>query len=288
MPTVPTELFLDALVRVVKDNADYVPPASSNGSMYIRPFIVGSGGVIGLEPAKEFLFIIAVNPVGDYYKGGMGTACKALIQYGFDRAAPNGNGHVKLAGNYAPVLGPTIEAKKKGYQINLFLDAKTETYIEEFATSNFAALSKPDAEGKRTYFTPKSKSILPSITNRSLCELAALHFGWKVCKRRIEWSEVSAETFDEVAACGTAVVITPVGQIDREVLDDDVLEKDVPLEDIYTMWEIDHSKPKLKIECVKVPNCDFSGFKQLSVAYRQIQYGQIPDPYGWMYPAQGI
>lgn len=114
MPTVPTNLFLDALVRVVKDNAEYVPPQSSNGSMYIRPFVIGSGGVIGLEPAKEFLFIIAVNPVGDYYKGGMGSACKALIQYGFDRAAPNGNGNVKLAGNYAPVLGPTINAKKKG------------------------------------------------------------------------------------------------------------------------------------------------------------------------------
>ena len=218
----------------------------------------------------------------------MGSGCKALIQNGFDRSAPNGNGHVKLAGNYAPVLGPTSEAKKKGYQINLFLDAKSDTYIEEFATSNFAALSKPDSHGKRTYFTPKSNSILPSITNRSLCELAALYFGWSVCKRKISWVEVSSGEFDEVAACGTAVIITPIGQIDREILDEVSSEMDKPMEDIKTMWDIEQRKPKLKIESVKFPSGDYSGFKQLYITYRQIQYGQIADLYGWMYPVEGI
>ncbi|KAJ3366534.1 hypothetical protein HDU91_001816 [Kappamyces sp. JEL0680] len=294
MPAPSEELFLDALVRVVRDNADFVPPAASKGSLYIRPFVVGSGGVIGLEPAKEYYFCIAVNPVGDYYKGGMGTPCKALVQYGFDRAAPNGNGHVKLAGNYAPVLGPTNQAKKKGYTINLFLDAKTQTMVEEFATSNFAALTKPDAEGKRTYVTPLSSSILPSITNRSLTELAALHFGWRVSRRQVEWQEgmqtgltvVLRGSFDEVAACGTAVVITPVGQIDREVVAAPV-EKKAERTDIKTLWEPETLQPRVELETF-VCKSDFGGFKQLYQVYRQIQYGELEDKFGWLYPREGI
>ncbi len=193
---------------------------------------------------------------------------------------------MKLAGNYAPVLGPTIQAKKKGYAVNLFLDAKTGTFIEEFATSNFAALTKPDDHGKRTYVTPSSKSILASITNRSLTELAALHFGWNVCKRPIEWIEVTRGDFDEIAACGTAVVITPIGQIDRQVLEEEHSEP-LPKTDIQTLWDEDEPEPKIKVESFSCTS-DFAGFKQLYSAYRKIQYGELEDKFGWLYPKEGF
>lgn len=187
-------------------------------------------------------------------------------------------------------MGPTKEAKRKGYTINLFVDAKTGKYIEEFATSNFVMLTKPDEEGKRSYITPKSNSILPSITNRSLSELAALHFGWKVVRRRVRWDELVDGEFDEIAACGTAVVITPVGEIDRQVPvspSNITQEEEQVLEDISTMWTSNRVEPELKMEKV-VCNSEFEGFKALYTTYRQIQYGQLPDKFEWMYPPQGI
>lgn len=168
-PTV--DLFLLALRRVIQDNIDYVPPYESSGSLYIRPFVVGSGGQLGLSPAQEYYFCIFVNPVGgktftlpkrnpdvnpiltqnpqkpDYYKGGMGNPVKALISHSFDRAAPNGTGSVKLGGNYAPAFLPSNNAKTRGFAVMLFLDPREQKYIDEFATSNFAGLTKPDEKG---------------------------------------------------------------------------------------------------------------------------------------------
>lgn len=288
MAAPPTELFLDALVRVVQDNIEFVPPYGLNGSLYIRPLVFGSGAQIGLTPAKTIRFVIVVNPVGDYYKGGLASPVNALIQHGFDRAAPNGCGSVKVSGNYGPVFKPTINAKQRGYSVMLFLDSKTDSCIEEFATSNFAALTRADpSTGCRTYVTPKSSSILPSVTNRSLTELAAKHFHWNVERRVIRWSELQNNCFDEVAACGTAVVITPVASIDREVS-----TATPPIEastDIDSLWIDDQQNSQVTIERVELRG-NGSGFKQLYEAYRQLQSGELHDwqSYHWMYPEEGI
>jgi branched-chain amino acid aminotransferase len=191
-----------------------------------------------------------------------------------------------VGGNYAPTLGPGNDMKKLGYTIMLFLDSKSQKYVEEFATSNFAALSKPDAQGKRTYITPKSRSVLPSVTNRSLLELAALKFGWAVERRPVEWQEVKDGKFDEIAACGTAVVITPVGQIDRQI--PVYGERNTSRKALEDIWDDSDELPtSLEIESVTL-NSDLSGFKQLYDAYRQIQTGESDDQFGWMYPKEGI
>ncbi|KAJ3199066.1 ATP-binding cassette, sub-B (MDR TAP), member 8, partial [Entophlyctis luteolus] len=160
------DIFLEALRRVVNDNLDYVPPQGSTGSMYIRPFVIGTGPQLGLSPASEFQFIILVNPVGPYYAGGMGSPVRALIAHSLDRAAPHGTGSTKVGGNYAPVFASTAAASAKGFTVNLFLDAQTNSKIEEFATSNFAAC-KRRADGSIVYVTPRSESILKGVTNRS-------------------------------------------------------------------------------------------------------------------------
>ena len=296
----PESLFMEALERVIQDNADYVPPFGSDGSLYIRPFVIGSGAQIGLSPSPETSFYIFVNPVGNCYKGGIGSPVKALIQHGFDRAAPSGTGHVKLGGNYAPCLGPSLAAKKKGYTITLFLDPKESKYIEEFSSSNFAALTASDAQGKRTYVTPKSKSILPSVTNRSLVELARRHFGWRVERRDVTWEEVKKGGFEEIVACGTAAVITPIGQIDREVpvflnesqrtekkahiatLSDAEVEQD--------FWMDDSPKPtEFEIDSVPISQ-SLDGFKELYDVYRALQNGELKgwESYGWMWPSEGF
>ncbi|KAI8895299.1 aminotransferase [Globomyces pollinis-pini] len=285
MPYPDEHLFIDAVQRVVKDNIEFVPPYGCDGSLYIRPFVFGSGPMLGLQPSDEYYFIVYVNPVGSYYKGGIVKPSKALIQHGFDRAAPFGMGSVKLAGNYAPTLLPTQKAIEKGYTVLLFLDSKTNKYVEEFATSNFAALTKPDANGKRTYVTPLSNSILASVTNRSLSELAANHFNWAVERRQVEWSEIQTGQFDEICACGTAVVITPIGQIDREIPQNPI--NPTPKTDIATMWDDDFEEPIIKLETVKLGD-DVKGFKMLYDLYRQIQNGDVVDKYNWMYPAQGL
>ncbi|KAJ3145221.1 hypothetical protein HK101_002520 [Irineochytrium annulatum] len=302
LPAPPVDVFLAALRRVLEANLDYIPAYGHPGSLYIRPFVVGVGAQIGLSPAKEVAFVILVNPVGDYYKGGMGTPVKALIAADLDRAAQFGTGHVKLGGNYAPVFSATDRAKAKGFTLNLFLDAKGQGLIEEFATSNFAGLKKLEGD-KYAYITPRSGSILPGITNRSLAELASRLFRWPVQRRDVTWSEVSSGAFDEVAACGTAVVITPIGEIHREISS---LEKRrtrgasfnamVGGEDRKPFdWDadedvIEEAKGEAEVEVVKTKALSEGGFKRLYKAYRQLQTGDLEgwETFGWMWPAEGI
>jgi len=197
--------FVDAVTEVVRDNIAYVPPYGSNGALYLRPLLFGSGPRIGLQPADEYTFLIMVIPVGDYYKGGLSKVdCTIIDEY--DRAAPRGVGSVKVAGNYAADLLPNSLEKKRGFPISLYLDSATQTLVEEFSTSNFVGI---DVENQK-YVTPRSPSVLPSITNKSLMTIAE-DIGMTVEARDIKIEEL--ETFDEVAACGTAVVFTPVGSI---------------------------------------------------------------------------
>lgn len=210
MPPVPPEKFLAAVNTVVRDNVVYVPPYGSNGALYLRPLLFGSGPRIGLQPADEYTLLIMVMPVADYYKGGLSSLVDALVIEDFDRAAPRGVGAVKVAGNYAADLLPNMLGKKKGYPIGLYLDAATRSTVEEFSTSNFVGVNN-DA---KTYVTPYSPaSVLPSITNKSLMTIARDE-GLTVEEREIRVDEL--DDFDEVFACGTAVVLTPVGSVTRE------------------------------------------------------------------------
>ncbi len=203
MANVPEELFIEATKRVVQANIDYIPPFESGGALYIRPLLIGSGPRIGIQPAAEYKFIILVTPVGNYYKGGLKPVAATIVE-GYDRTAPGGTGAVKVAGNYAASLLPGKVAKEQGFPINLYLDAKEHRFIDEFGTSNFIAIKD------NKFITPNSKTVLPSITNKSLMTIAE-DMGMTVEKRAIEFSEVC--TFDAVGACGTAVVITPVAEI---------------------------------------------------------------------------
>jgi branched-chain amino acid aminotransferase len=203
-PEIPEELFIDAVKRVTQDNIEYVPPYGTGGALYIRPVLIGTTPRVGISPSDTYELIIMVMPVGPYYKGGI-KPVDALIMDDFDRAAPLGTGHVKVAGNYAAGLTPAKFAKDKGFPINLFLDAKYHQFIDEFGTSNFIAITK---DGK--YVTPNSSSTLPSITNKSLMQLAE-DMGMTIEKRPISLSELSE--FAEIGACGTAVVITPIKKI---------------------------------------------------------------------------
>jgi branched-chain amino acid aminotransferase len=204
MPELPTDVFCDAVQTVVKDNIEFVPPYGSGGALYIRPLLFGSGPRIGLQPADEYTFCIMVMPVADYYEGGLSKPVDALIIKDYDRAAPQGVGAVKVAGNYAADLLPNMLSKKKGYPIGLYLDAKTQQYVEEFSTSNFVGIDN----AKKKYVTPYSPSVLPSITNKSLMQIAKDE-GYTVEERNVKVDEM--EGFDEVLAVGTAVVVTPVG-----------------------------------------------------------------------------
>ncbi len=204
MPHFPEDRFVEAVKEVVKDNIDYVPPYGTGGSLYIRPVIVGTTPQIGISAATEYQLIIMVMPVGSYYKGGI-KPVKAMIHDEVDRAAPRGTGHIKVAGNYAASLYPTSLAKKAGCAVMLFLDSKTHEFIEEFGSSNFFAITQ---DGK--YVTPESASILPSITNKSLIQIAE-DLDIKVECRAVSKTEL--ETFAEVGACGTAVIITPISEI---------------------------------------------------------------------------
>ena len=204
MPFPDEQLFLDACKAAVRENMEYVPPYGSNGALYIRPVLFGSGPKIGLQPADEYKLVVLVIPVGDYYKGGI-KQVPAIVVDSYDRAAPKGVGNVKVAGNYAADLLPNSEAKEKGFPICLYLDAKTNTKVEEFSTSNFIAVDKDGS-----FITPCSETILASITNKSLMQLAADE-GRDVQMRDVMVDELGE--FTEVAACGTAVVVTPVGKI---------------------------------------------------------------------------
>ncbi|MCL1864531.1 MAG: branched-chain amino acid aminotransferase [Spirochaetes bacterium] len=203
LPPISKEMFIEAVEKVVSANKKYIPPYGTGASLYIRPLIIGTGARVGLGPAEEYVFLILVTPVGPYYKGGL-TPVKALVIADFDRAAPDGVGDCKVGGNYAAGLPGAEYGKKKGYPIILYLDPKEKKYVDEFGTSNFIAIKG------NTYITPKSKSILESITNDSLLKIAE-SIGMSVERREININELS--DFDEIGACGTAAVITPISTI---------------------------------------------------------------------------
>jgi branched-chain amino acid aminotransferase len=207
MPEVPYELFREAVLKVVSLNKKYIPPYGEGASLYIRPLLIGTGPEVGVKPSREYLFIIFVGPVGPYFKEGFNPV-KMQIVRDFDRAAPLGTGHIKVGGNYAASLRAGERAHKDGFASCIFLDACEKRYIDEAGPANFFGI-KGD-----TYITPDSHSILPSITNMSLRQLAA-DMGMKVEVRPVLVEELAE--FDEVGACGTAAVISPICSIhDRD------------------------------------------------------------------------
>ncbi len=243
-PELPPEIFIESVRKVVAANVDYVPPYGTGGALYIRPLLIGTGPRIGVAPSDQYDFIVLTVPVGAYYKGNI-KPVDAIILDEYDRAAPQGTGHIKLAGNYAAGLHANIVAKKKGFPIVLYLDSKSKQYVDEFGTSNFIAITK---DGK--YVTPDSKSILPSITNKSLMQIAR-DLGITVERRQVSFRELAG--FAEIGACGTAVVITPIGRIvyGRKILE----------------YDSEKCGPTLK---------------KLYDRLTGIQYGEIPDTHGWL------
>ncbi len=204
MPRLPEGRFKEAVIEVVKKNAEFIPPYESGAALYIRPVLFGYTPQIGVSPAKDYLFIIFVSPVGPYFKGGFATT-PYVITRKYDRSAPLGTGIYKVGGNYAASLRAHVEAHAKGYSSEFYLDAKEKKYIDECGAANFFGIKN------NTYVTPKSTSILPSITNKSLMQLAE-DMGLKVERRPIPEEELS--TFEEAGACGTAAVISPISRLD--------------------------------------------------------------------------
>lgn len=246
MPELPTEKFREAVIKVVKLNERFVPPYESGASLYIRPLLIGTSAQVGVHPASEYLFMIFVTPVGPYFKGGFSTNPYVIIRQ-FDRSAPLGTGTYKVGGNYAASLRANKMAHDLGYSCEFYLDAKEKKYIDECGAANFFGIKN------NTYITPESTSILPSITNKSLMQLAQ-DMGMKVERRQIPEEELA--TFEEAGACGTAAVISPIQRIDDlENNKSYVISKD--------------GKPG--------PICT-----QLYNKLRAIQYGDEADPYGWV------
>lgn len=204
MPIFPEERFIDAVLQTVKANLDYVPPYGSGATLYLRPYMFGSNPVIGVKPATEFQFRIFATPVGPYFKGGIKPITLRIPD--FDRAAPRGTGHVKAGLNYAMSLHPIVDAHKQGYNENLYLDSATRTKIEETGGANIIFITK-----NNEVVTPKSDTILPSITRRSLMYVAEKYLGLKAVEREVFLDEV--QDFKECALCGTAAVLSPVGKI---------------------------------------------------------------------------
>ncbi|HJO92001.1 MAG TPA: branched-chain amino acid aminotransferase [Victivallales bacterium] len=244
MPEISEEMYAEAVTTVVKENIEYVPPYGTGGSLYIRPLLIGTGAVIGVAPSTEYIFLVLVTPVGPYYPQGI-KPVDAIILDEYDRAAPSGSGCYKVGGNYAAGFSPYKIAKSKGFPVVLFLDSKEHKYIDEFTTSNFIAITK---DGK--YVTPSSKTILPSITNMSLLQLAEAE-GLTAERRPIALDEI--DTFAEIGACGTAVVITPIANIVRG----------------------DKTYKVGGTECGPV-------LKKLYDRLTDIQYGRYKDQFNWM------
>ncbi len=204
MPVFPEDRFVQAVVDVVKANAAYVPPYGSGATLYIRPYMFGSNPVIGVKPADEYQFRMFTTPVGPYFKGGAKPITIRVCDY--DRAAPHGTGHIKAGLNYAMSLYAIVDAHKQGFDENMYLDAATRTKVEETGGANFIFVTKDG-----TIVTPKSNSILPSITRRSLMYVAEHILGMKVEQREVYFDEV--KDMAECGLCGTAAVISPVGKI---------------------------------------------------------------------------
>lgn len=204
MPVFPEDKFVQACLDVVKANLDFVPPYGSGATLYLRPYMFGINPVIGVKPANDYQFRIFCTPVGPYFKGGVKPITIRVSD--FDRAAPNGTGHIKAGLNYAMSLHAIVDAHNQGYAENMYLDPKTRTKVEETGGANFIFVTKDG-----TLVTPKSDSILPSITRRSLCVVAEKYLGMKVEHREVFLDELS--DFAECGLCGTAAVISPVGKI---------------------------------------------------------------------------
>ncbi|KAF9362941.1 hypothetical protein BGX34_005219 [Mortierella sp. NVP85] len=260
MQPVPEDLFVKACERAVANNLEFVPPYGKGCAMYLRPLLLGTGPEIGLYPAPEFTFIVMVIPVGNFYKSGV-KPVDCLVVEDFDRAAPLGTGAAKLGGNYAPVLKHSSAAKEKGFAITLHLDSKTHTNVDEFSTSNFVALTYPSPNNP-VFCAPHSPSILNSVTKQSLVQLAK-SFGWSVDTNVVPFTDITNNRFAEVAACGTAAVITPVKSIQRQGV-------------------------TTQIGSADTQDAIGAGFLKLFNAMRGIQNGDLEDQYGWMQPAQGI
>jgi len=204
MPPFPVDRFVEAVKQVVKANEAWVPPYGSGATLYIRPYMIGSNSVIGVKPADEYMFRILVTPVGPYFKGGAKPIVIKVSDY--DRAAPHGTGNIKAGLNYAMSLYPIVKAHEEGFAENMYPDPATRTKVEETGGANMIFITKDG-----TLVTPKSDSILPSITRRSLCYVAEHYLGMKVEHREVLFSEVP--NFVECGLCGTAAVISPVGKI---------------------------------------------------------------------------
>ena len=246
MPELPTEIFVEMVRRVVKLNERFIPPYESGAALYIRPLLIGTGPQVGVRPADEYLFIIFVTPVGPYFKGGF-AATDYVITREYDRAAPHGTGCFKVGGNYAASLRANKWAHDNGYSCEFYLDAKEKKYIDECGAANFFGIKD------NTYITPASSSILPSITNKSLQQIAK-DLGLKVEVRPVPEEELS--TFEEAGACGTAAVISPIGRIDDP--------------DNGTSYQFSKDGQPGPIS------------KQLYTRLRNIQYGIEPDNHGWV------
>ena len=204
MPVFPEDKFVEAVEAVVAANADFVPPYGSGATMYLRPYLFGTNPVIGVKPATEYQFRIFATPVGPYFKGGVKPLTLRVCD--FDRAAPHGTGHIKAGLNYAMSLHAIVDAHNQGYDENMYLDSATRTKVEETGGANFIFVTK---DGKLV--TPKSETILPSITRRSLCYVAKEYLGMEVEEREVFLEEV--KDFAECGLCGTAAVISPVGKV---------------------------------------------------------------------------
>ena len=204
MPVFPEDRFVEAVVQTIKANEAYVPPYGSGATLYVRPYMFGSNPVIGVKPADEYQFRILTTPVGPYFKGGAKPITIRVTD--FDRAAPHGTGHIKAGLNYAMSLHAYVTAHQNGYDENMFLDPATRTYVEETGGANFIFIDK---EG--TLVIPKSDSILPSVTRRSIAVVAKDILGMKVEERPVKLAELS--DFAECGVCGTAAVVCPVGKV---------------------------------------------------------------------------
>ncbi|MCD7825831.1 MAG: branched-chain amino acid aminotransferase [Clostridiaceae bacterium] len=246
MPPFPKERFLEAVAQTVKENMDYVPPFGSGATLYIRPYMFGSNAVIGVKPAEEYQFRVFTTPVGPYFKGGVKPITIRVCD--FDRAAPHGTGHIKAGLNYAMSLHAIVDAHNQGYDENMYLDAATRTKVEETGGANFLFVTKDNK-----IVTPKSNSILPSITRRSLMTVAKDYLGLEVEEREVFFDEIS--DFVECGLCGTAAVISPVGCVN------------------------DHGR-----EIKFVNGCDEMGpvITKLRETLTGIQMGHLEAPEGWI------
>lgn len=204
MPPFPEEQFIEAIEKVVAVNADFVPPYGSGATLYIRPYMFGTNPVIGVKPADEYQFRVFVTPVGPYFSGGAKPITIRVCDY--DRAAPHGTGHIKAGLNYAMSLYAIVDAHKQGFDENMYLDSATRTKVEETGGANFIFITR-----ENKLVTPKSDTILPSITRRSLVHVAQEYLGMEVEEREVLFDEV--KDFAECGLCGTAAVISPVGKI---------------------------------------------------------------------------